>query len=326
MTRTTDNELLEALAPLRCAAPAEGAALRAVRAVEALEAPPRRLTVPRVALVITAATALGIGVLAALPTAQTGPHGVPALAAAAAAAAAAVPDTANGFRYVKALERLTYGRGGDSSGTLAFTVPSETWVDRSWRGTIRTGQSIDVVRGGRPGAPGPDTQVQRLGDSPFAYGDGSLRGLDAETLPTDGPAVDALLDRRFADDELPQKARAYPAVRSKLTMLTLAKTTPAQRSALWESLAATPGLIDEGEGKDPEGRPGHVVRIPAGTPGASTITVVFDPGTSEVLSWSAEVQDASHRPQAPYAGYRFLTAEQHIFLGAGHVTAEGERP
>lgn len=52
-----------------------------------------------------------VGVLATLPTAQTGPHGVPALASAAAAAAAA-PDTAGGFRYVKELRRLTYRRSG----------------------------------------------------------------------------------------------------------------------------------------------------------------------------------------------------------------------
>lgn len=168
--------------------------------------------------------------------------------------------------------------------------------------------------------------MQTPGESAFVYGDGSLRGLNAETLPTDGPAVDALLDRRFADDKVPREERAYPALRAKLLMLTLAKTTPAQRSALWQSLAATPGLIDEGEGKDPEGRPGQVVRIPVSTPGALRITVVFDPGTSEVLSWSAETQDASRQPQPLGGKFPHLTAEQHTFLGAGHVTTVGERP
>lgn len=317
MTNATDDDLLrDALSPLRQATPAHGAAGRALQAVNTVEARPRRVTVPRTALAVTAAAALGVGVLAALPTSDSAPAGIPALQS-AAAAAAQLPAPAGGYRYVKVVDRWTYAETGNPPRTIAFSVPSELWIDRQWKGRIVTGESYDITENGKPSGPqGPLTRLLKPGTGPYVYGDGPLAGLNSETLPTNGPAVDAFFADLYAKGNVVQEERPYDALRSKLTLLTQANTTARQRAALFSSLAATPGIVDRGEGKDPTGRPGHVVEVPVTHAGAATITVVFDPATSEVLSWTESLR----------AGNGGIPGQEHVFLTAGHVDALEQRP
>ena len=85
-----------------------------------------------------------------------------------------------------------------------------------------------------------------------------------------------------------------------------------------EANLGTPGLVDRGTGKDPLGREGSVVEIPVTEGGATTIRVVFDPDSSEVLSWSEHLRDGNGGVSIP--------GQDHMFLTAGHVASISARP
>jgi hypothetical protein len=324
-TMKPDDDIRELFAALREAEPAPGAADRAVHALEALRpAVPRRVTVPRVAVGVVAATAVGLGVIAALPGVDNPTAGGLSALHSAAAAAAEQPAPATGYRYVSTLERWTYRSAKDPSASVSFTVPSEAWIDRSWKGRILTGKSVDIARTGDPQATAHEpTQLLPPGEHPYQYGDGMLANLSSETLPTTGADVDAYLKRLYhqanwAPGHPTADQEVYDLLRAKLLLLTQANTTAPQRAALYDALALTPGLTDRGDGHDPLGRPGHVVEVPVVLGGPARITVVFDPETSEVLSWTESTRDGTAGAYTP--------GQQHVFVMSGHVATEGTRP
>jgi hypothetical protein len=280
--------LQERLAPLREETPTDAEIAAVFAAVTPRNRPRRRL-----ALGLVTATAAVAVAIAALPAKD--PSDPAALLNAAAASAADEPPAFTGYRYTEIEERF-----GDRRQHV------ENWVDRTWQGR--------AITDGR--------------EREFMYGDGPLLDLDIAALPTEPKALLAALEANERDQNwapglpTPDQVR-YDVTRSILLLLGTANTTPELRSGLWGALALLPGLRAS-DAKDPRGREGEAVTLPAPSslpfpagvrpPGNGTFTVIFDPDSSELLSWS-EIGSGGGVPD-----------QVHTFVSAGHVRNLGDRP
>jgi len=231
-----------------------------------------------------------------------------ATATATVAADQPAPPAFTGYRYTEVLERF---RWGDD----AVEQRLENWVDLRWQGRVTA--HAGKVLSGRPPAffSAPDERA-------YAYGDGPLRELDIAALPTGPRALLRALEVTYLRDFDPGYEPRRPTIdyhltRSALLLLGTANTTPALRSALWGMLALMPGLEPAPDARDPLGRAGDAVRLrmtPAAYGPTEVFTVVFDPGTSVLLSWSLDGPGARYPDQL------------HAFLRQGHVRKLGDRP
>jgi hypothetical protein len=281
--------LHERLAPLREETPTDEEIAAVFGAAR-----PRRRPRRRLALGLVTATAAAAVAIAALPGART--NDPVALLNAAAASAADEPPAFTGYRYTEIAERFN-----------TRTQHVENWVDRNWQGR--------AITDGR--------------EREFMYGDGPLLDLDIASLPTEPKALLAALEANERDQNwapgLPTDGQVrFDVTYSLLLLLGTANSTPELRSGLWGALALLPGLTAAPDAKDPRGRDGEAVTLPAprggpvpagvGAAHEGTFTVIFDPGSSELLSWSL-------------TGVGGGTPDQvHTFVRAGHVRNVGDRP
>jgi hypothetical protein len=145
-------------------------------------------------------------------------------------------------------------------------------------------------------------------DMPNLYGDGPLARVPLNELPTDPAKLAALLvaahkDGRWTPDGAWNPAPdsvPYEVLRDVLLLLTVANTTPEQRSALIGVLGNYDGAKPLADVRDRRGRAGRGVQI-------ADVRIVFSPDTSELLEWSQ-------------------AGETHTFLRFGHVARIGDRP
>ena len=218
----------------------------------------------------------------------------------------AAPPAFSGYRYTEVLEHWRWrpaGRGGRAA-RRELGRPRLEGPRRRARGQGPRGQAARLLGQGRT-------------SDPFAYGDGPLRDLDIAALPTEPRALLAALDDNNRCDRtghpgLPTAEQArYDITRSVLLLLGTANTTPSLRAALWGVLALLPGLQPVPDARDPLGREGEAVTFslrPGEQAKPERFRVIFDPETSELLSWSLDGRrlgdagpDAHLRPRRPRA-------------------------
>jgi hypothetical protein len=342
----TDDDLKTLLAPLATTEPtaAERAALRraaaSATAPASAPAPHRRLR-GRAVGALAAATAVAGVALAVLPTGDQGARTSILHAAAAQAADEPVPSAADlPLRYSRIRDTFVYTNARDGrQATDTATQESEAWVGARWEGRQRYEQGHDTVAGdpelGR--AFGSPEQAERTWlkprDGAYAYGDGPLAELDPADLPSDRDGIAKTLREGIETD----RWSPYPESRGKdnratrapvdsyltysmLYLLTQARTTPQQRAAMLDVLAADPAARDLGTVKDAEGRSGRGVALDYPGEqflfGANHFVVIFDPDSSEILQWS----------MAPETPNRGTPARTVTVLAGGYVAEVGERP
>jgi hypothetical protein len=310
----SDEQLREALAPLRAERPSEAEVLAVVAAASSVR--PRksllRRRLWRGAVAVAAATACAAVALSVLPGSPQGPASrpgsAPSILRATAAVAAEQPEPAPGrYRYVDWLDRWT-----QLNGAVTYEQRVETWVDENYEGHR-------IQHEGRVSSDDPVVDGRILyerSEGPYLP-DGPRTRL-AE-LPTAPEALrDALVDEYKSANRRPgrpgENQAHYDLVRKVVHLLGLA-SEPKLRAALFELMALTPGVEPAPGAIDPRGRGGRAVRIPTRPDGSGgRITVIFDPHNGELLSWSE-------------AGTGGGTPDQsHTILGAGQVAAIGDRP
>lgn len=338
------DDLQTLFAPLRETEPSapERAALR-----EALAAAPRR-TAPRsrlggrAVLAVGATTALaGIG-LAVLPTGDETARPSILRAAAAQAADEPVPSAADlPLRYSHVRDTFTYTIARDGrTATETAVQESEAWVGPRWSGRQEVAQGT-VRFAGDPALAkefGSAETAERTWlkprDGAYAYGDGPLAELDPADLPSDRDGIRETLrdgiehnrwspypESRGKDTRAPGAAPIDSYLTySMLYLLTQARTTPQQRAAMLDLLAADPSAQDLGTIRDAEGRSGRGVSLhyphSQFLAGANKFTVIFDPDSSEILQWTV----------APETPNRSTPDRIVTVLGGGYVARVGARP
>jgi hypothetical protein len=315
----TDEQLREALAPLGAEEPSEAEVAAVVAAAGSAPArrPTRRRRLWRAAAGVAVATACAAVALAVQgPTSR--PGSAPSMLLAAAAVAAEQPQAAGAgaYRYVEWLDRFSIpdGETPPTIGAVSTEQRVETWVDEHYKG--RRVQHQGRVLSGDPKAV-QGTPFYGPSDAPYVLL-GPRTRLDG--LPTEPTALRDVLVTEYRTRTnwapgLPTEAQThYDMVRKVLYLLGQA-SDPKLRATLFELLAITPGVERADGAEDPLGRSGRAVRIPTRPDGGGgTFTVVFDPETSELLSWS-EVGTGGGTPD-----------QSHTILHAGQVAAVGDRP
>jgi hypothetical protein len=333
------DDLQMIFAPLRETEPgaAERAALR-----RALATPPARGARRGRAVLAVAATTVAAGIgLAVLPTDERA-HPSVLRAAAAQAADEPVPSAADlPLRYSRVRDTFTYTIARDGrSATETATQESEAWVGPRWSGRQEAAQGHVTFGGDAELAKefGSAEQAERSWlkprDGAYTYGDGPLAELDPADLPSDRDGIRATLrdgiehnrwspypESRGKDTRAPGAAPIDSYITySMLYLLTQARTTPQQRAAMLDLLAADPAARDLGTVHDAEGRIGRGVALDY--PGdqflsaANHFTVIFDPDSSEILQWTV-------KPETPN---RSSPERVVTVLGGGYVARIGERP
>jgi hypothetical protein len=342
----TEDELRDALAPLARQRPTD-AEISAVLAA----APSQRTAwaTGRRRRLIAAGAVIG-GVFAVVSIGLPGANrdrsatpptpGVALLQTAAAVAADQPPAPAlEGYRYTETLDHMRWMpqviEGQQVIGAEEVEQRVERWVDGNWRGrrvahrgrviegTARTKRDFSVESSDMPYIYGdvPPPDVARLPTDPAKLREALLR------VPREAPVAPGAAtptpkpSRPPAVSGSATPAPAHPIreqfnfVYDVLLLLDSANTTPNQRAGLWGALALTPGVEAAPDVHDSLGRDGQAVTIPARPDGGGgTFTIVFDPRTSELLSWSL-------------LGAGTGTPDQtHTILRAAHVTAIGKRP
>jgi hypothetical protein len=338
----TDDDLKTLLTPLATTEPttADRAELR--RAAKRASAPaPRRHLRGRAVGALAAATAVAGVALAVLPTGDQGARTSILHAAAAQAADEPVPSAADlPLRYSRVRNTFSYTIARDGrSATESATQESEAWVGARWAGRERAAQGHVTFAGDPALARGFGTGEQsertwlRPADRAYAYGDGPLAELDPADLPSDRDAIRATLREGIEKNLWSSSTRSRgkdTRVRdtpidsfltySVLYLLTQARTSPPQRAAMLDLLAADPAAHDLGTTKDAEGRTGRGVALDYPGEqfllGANHFTVIFDPDSSEILQWSL----------APDTPNRYTPARTVTVLDGGYVAKIGERP
>jgi hypothetical protein len=333
-----DDELRDALAPLRGAEPTE-AEVAAVLAAATARPPRRSWRLPAAVATATALVALG---LAALPDSGRRTSPLPLTAAgllrttAAVAADQPEPPAWAGYRYVKSRNLWTYRNWELVKGSRfprmvgpPYTIEQdeEVWMDRRWYGR-RLAPAGHVVSG-KPMEKQyflEPHDVRAPGDEDNLYGDGPLAEVPISELPTEPQALYDLLvssnqDLRWSPGNahwapgyptLPQ-AR-YDVLRSVLLLLTDANTTSSQRAGLIGVLGLFDGVRPLASVRDHLGREGRGVEISVSDElgrAQPPVRVIFAPHTSELLEWSQGGVDPG---------------EVHTYLAFGHVGAIGDRP
>ena len=285
-----------------------------------LAARPRSRRRGRAAVGLVTATAAAAVAVAALPGAggrEASPLTPPGMLRAAAAVAADQPGPPafSGYRYTELIE---FFRWDGPHGGMPHQVEQrlENWVDRGWQGRV-------VAHPGKVISGEPPDHWVKPDVRPYAYGDGPLHDLDISALPTEPQGLRQALQADFLRDFDPgyepnASALAYHVTRSVLLLLSTANTTPSLRAALWGVLALTPDL-EASSARDPRGREGEAVRfrltrMPGGPP--DRFTVIFDPETSELLSWSIDGE----------ANGLGTPDQSTVLIRAAHVRDLGERP
>jgi hypothetical protein len=333
-----DDELRDALAPLRGAEPTEAEVAAVLAAATAR--PPRRSW--RLAAAVATATALVALGLAALPDSGRRTAPLPLSAAgllrttAAVAADQPEPPAWAGFRYVKSRNLWTYRKFEFVKGSRIprltgppYTIAQdeEVWVDRRWHGR-RLAPAGHVVSG----EPMKNEyflkphDMSAPGDMPNLYGDGPLAEVPLSKLPTEPQALYELLvasnhDLRWSSGNVvwapgyPTAPQArYDVLRSVLVLLTEANTTPSQRAGLIGVLGLFERVRPLESVRDQLGREGRGVEISVADEGGrpqGPVRVIFAPHTSELLEWSQVGADFG---------------QVHTFVAFGHVGAVGDRP
>lgn len=318
MTRT-DEELRDLFSPLREQPPPTDPEISDVL-VPAEGAGPARWTLRRrlrLALPVGAATAVAVAGFALLPGASTdrgerGNSGVALLNTAAANAAEQTSQEQRRYRYALAL----------SSYNRRTRTQIETWIDGDWQGQ-------QLARTNAPGEPSRQKRSIAGTDPPMRLAE----------LPTEARALqDELVRRRRSDPNVvPTPGGPDPVlerdqlIHEVLRLLTIPNASPELRSALWEVLTLMPDVERASDAHDPRGRDGEAVRIrtasgmsfeapegappyPNGPARVGTYTIVFDPGTSELLFWSLIGQGGGTPDQT------------HTIARSGYVDRIGERP
>jgi hypothetical protein len=341
-TPLDDHDLRSALAPLaeRDPAPDELVALR--RAVAAADhGRPARRTVRTAATVATTTLAVVVG-LAVLPGSDQhgrAPRATDVLhAAAASAASETIPPVADGaLRYTKVLRTFTYSATKDGrSAQRHFSEQVEAWVGPAWKGRIIASDARRWVTGDAALANLPLAQGGLDAGSTTPYGDGPLANLDPAELPSDPASIarvleDGIRNNRWSADPAgrgkpstlpPGVSDASFITYSILNLLTNARLTPAQRSALLTVLADDPNARDLQATTDSRGRAGRGVSLTYDGPqvllGAQRFRVTFDPRSSEILEWSLSGE--------PGADARSTPATTTTVLATGFAQRTGERP
>jgi hypothetical protein len=318
-------------APLAAAEPAgpERAALR--RRLATTTPAPRRAWRPVAAVAVTT-IAVGAG-LALLPADHAGaPRGgsAAALLHAAAATAAEQPVPAGPLRYTRIRETAVYRYAdGDRRAASHHAQVLENWVGARWSGRTvaaagrawTTGDAA-LAAARDPFGTGADP-IDKPRDTAYAYGDGPLADLDPADLPAGRDAIGAALREKIQDGRPADGSRDSFVAYSIINLLVAARLEPAQRAALLDVLATDPHAQDLGTVTDSEHREGRGVRLSYAGPqpflGVGAFTVVFDPGTSEVLEWSLQ-------PPAGADARGTALDRTETVLTAGFAPAVGARP
>jgi hypothetical protein len=251
----------------------------------------------------------------------------------------------HGYRYTRAIERVTYGT---HAANVTLEQSTETWVDRYWRGRRRSEHARFVRRSGNPKVARRIVRHglvtgHRPGNESYGYGDGALAHVPLADLPTDPDALlrlltDAEHDLRWgppgaAAEKLfgsqPPDSDAtvrFRLARDVVLLLTEANATPELRRALFGVLARLPGVRRRGPMRDARGRIGDGVEIrdpfEPDPSGPGDLRVIVEPRTGDVLSWSL----VGKRPVKDPRVHGQLIAESHIFVRTGRVPRLGQRP
>ena len=105
-------------------------------------------------------------------------------------------------------------------------------------------------------------------------------------------------------------------------LLSEAHVSPEQRAALFEALARMAGVTSLGTVADARGRSGEGVlsALPAADPSTGAhFTVIFDPRTSALLSWTV-TNDVTADDTPTLAKLR------HLIIASGHTDYSSVRP
>lgn len=351
MTTRTDDELREAFRPLR----ETGVEPREIEAVLRVHAARRRERRRLVRLPVAAATvaAAALAAVALLPAGGSVPGGGSAadlLRVAAARAAEQAGAAFEGYRYVRIVDRFSEPQidaddcgepqparpGATTSdpgcaraiGRLVREAEREQWVDVRWEGRRRTTgwRVVEATPGLRHELTGPE-------DEPYEYGDGPLAKTDLEELPTDADALEETLTGIVrhsrgstavftGEGEPPANVIAYEVAHTTLHLIAEARIPPRLRAAAWTVLSRVDGARATGETVDPLGRRGEAVEIrvsygPPDLPSRQVLTVVFDPDSARLLSWSQ--RSDGREPEWSYE-------QTHVVEQTGDVSSTDERP
>jgi hypothetical protein len=206
-----------------------------------------------------------------------------ALRAAAAAAASDAPVAApfTGYRHI--VERVRY----EQAGSAPREVRHEVWIDAQWRGVERT-----------DAGDGTPSETTPLVDRAGPFGQAPL----AE-LPTDPDALLRALNAAYDDGSYAAPAAAWmeqpkrdaDGRRAEMALSTAwliaeSNATPELRAAGFGVLERLGGARDLGTVRDAEGRAGRGLEItwggvlPQGDRWSSTMRLIFDSATGEILS------------------------------------------
>jgi hypothetical protein len=333
---TTEDDLRELFASLSDERPHEADVARVV--ARARTVPPRRTPAVRLRRPLAlAAAAAAVAVVALLPG---GHRGSPiAFLDAAAATAERQPPVAPGWRYVQGVERFRYRvQSGGRVAYTGFEQPREIWTRDGWHGRVVLGEARPLPPSGDPALAAGHFQGFPPGSHSYQFGDGWLRDLSLNQLPTDPDALLAYLRRSYAASGVVGPARLRAAANGELAynLLLLLTDTPASpelRATLFRALAKLDSVRDLGDMTDEQGRKGHGIAIGWGVAGQTTVgeyRVIVDPDTSEVLSWSvrgdrgADLEPAGTprgEPKVPALVERTVT-----ILRTAQVPGEGATP
>jgi len=299
------NDLQTLLRPLREVEPTADELARARAAVATRRSFRFRPTGRRVAVLAAASLAIAVAV-ASLPVGEDDSSLSGALRAAAAAAAeapAGKPFT--GYRHI--VERVRDA----VSGTKPREFRREVWISAKWRGAERIdGETTPLAQYAGP-----------FGNAPLA------------DLPTDPDALLHALNAAYddgsyaasAEEWKQQPKRSATVRRAEMTMFTAqlmveSNATPELRAAGFGVLERLGGAKDLGTVRDAEGRAGRGLEVawggtlPDGERWASTMRLIFDTETGEVLSirTAGNVGDQRNATERTY-----LSAEQTRSLPRG---------
>jgi hypothetical protein len=224
-----------------------------------------------------------------------------AVAAAAVLAAGSSPPAAPVTARLTAVQVLDYAAAAAQRqpaviprpGQFYYTaISGDGFVTRTWRsvdgsrnGLEVSGAQQTVLTGcvdGRPKVrPGGDGGNQ---PQPCVPGPAYLPG-----LPARAAAIDGYLARSISDPN----TRRNPVVRQKFVERVLRTNylLPAQRAALYEFIAATPGMKAVSDVRDGAGRRSVGV---SSTDGMMTVILIFDPRTYAYLGTTVRYDDRAH--------------------------------
>jgi hypothetical protein len=171
-------------------------------------------------------------------------------------------------------------------------ISGDGFVTRTWRSVDGSRDGLEVVGTQRTVLTGcvDGSPEVRLG------GDGGNKFQPCVTVPAYLPglpvraaAIDGYMARSISDPNM----RRNPVVRQKFVekLLRTSYLLPAQQAALYEFIAATPGVTAVSDVRDGAGRLGVGV---SSTNGMMTVILIFDPQTYAYLGTTVRYEDRAH--------------------------------